>query len=297
MASRLQDLGKSFARHLRAEGKADRTIKLYGMSVDFFSRWLEAQGREATLAELDKAAIREWLAQLSDQHAAGTVRTRYRGLRRFCGWLVAEEEIPTNPMATLSPPVPKPKPVPVLSDEQLAALLKSCAGKGFNERRDEAILRLLMDTGIRVSELCALTVADLDLDQRQALIHGKGNKVRMVYPSARTIAALDRYVRARGAHRWAHLEALFLTQRGPLSPDGARDRVKIRGDQVGIEGLHPHAFRHLFAHDYLLAGGAERDLMRLAGWSSPEMLSRYGASAADHRAKAAAQRMKRGDRV
>lgn len=297
MPSRLQDLGKSFARHLRAEGKADRTIKLYGQSVDFFSRWLEAQGREATLDELDKAAVREWLAQLSEQQAPGTVRTRYRGLRRFCGWLVTEEEIASNPMATLSPPVPKPKPVPVLSDDELAAVLKTCAGKGFSERRDEALLRLLMDTGIRVSEACGVGLADVDLDQRQVLIHGKGSKVRMVYPGARTIQALDRYLRVRGTHRWAHLDAVFLTQRGRLSPDGARDRVRLRGEQAGIEGLHPHAFRHLFAHDFLLSGGQERDLMRLAGWSSPEMLSRYGASAADARAKSAAQQMKRGDRV
>jgi site-specific recombinase XerD len=297
VSARLQDLGASFARHLRAEGKADRTIKLYLMSVDFYSRWLEGQGRTATLDELDKAAIREWLAQLTDTHAPGTVRTRYRGLRRFCGWLVAEDEIPANPMANLSPPVPKPKPVPVLSDEQLADLIKTCAGKGHNERRDEAVLRMLMDTGIRVSELCGLRVDDVDLDQGQALTRGKGNKVRMVYPSARTVQALDRYLRVRSAHRWAHRAEVFLTQRGAMSPDGARERVRIRGEQAGIEGLHPHAFRHLFAHDYLMAGGGERDLMRLAGWTSPEMLSRYGASAADARAKAAAQRMKRGDRV
>lgn len=297
MASRLQDLGKSFARHLRAEGKADRTIKLYLMSIRFFSDWLEAQGREATLAEFDKAAIREWLAQLTDTNAPGTVRTRYRGLRRFAGWLMTEDEITANPMATLSPPIAKPKPVPVLSDTELAAVLKTCAGKGFRERRDEALLRMLMDTGVRVSELCGLDLDDLDLDQRQALVHGKGGKVRMVYPSARTIQALDRYIRLRGSHRWAHTGRLFLTQRGPMSPDGARERVRLRGEQAGIEGLHPHAFRHLFAHDYLMEGGQERDLMRLAGWTSPEMLQRYGASAADARAKAAAQRMNRGDRV
>jgi integrase len=101
----------------------------------------------------------------------------------------------------------------------------------------------------------------------------------------------------RSHHRWAHLDALFLTQRGPLSADGARDRVKLRGQLAGIEDLHPHRFRHTFAHDFLMSGGQERDLKRLAGWSSDVMLERYGASAADARAKAAAQRLKRGDRV
>jgi site-specific recombinase XerD len=122
VSARLQDLHKSFARHLRAEGCADRTIILYGQSVTFFSRWLESQGRPATLDELNRAAIREWLATLADVHAPGTVRTRHKGLSRFCRWLVAEDEITDNPMATLSPPMPKDKPVPVLTDDELTAL-------------------------------------------------------------------------------------------------------------------------------------------------------------------------------
>ncbi len=73
--------------------------------------------------------------------------------------------------------------------------------------------------------------------------------------------------------------------------------MKVRGQQAGIEDLHPHRFRHTFAHDFLMNGGQERDLKRLAGWSSDVMLERYGASAVDARAKTAAQRMKRGDRV
>ena len=86
----------------------------------------------------------------------------------------------------------------------------------------------------------------------------------------------------RSHHRWAHLDALFLTQRGPY-PRMVRDRV-LRGQLAGIEDLHPHRFRHTFAHDFLMSGGQERDLKRLAGWSSDVMLERYGASAADARA-------------
>jgi integrase len=119
-------------------------------------------------------------------------------------------------------------------------------------------------------------------------VTGKANKVRPIYFS---------YIRIRAHHRMAHLDDLFLTQRGKLSTDGARDRVRIRGTMAGIPDLHPHRFRHTFAHDFLINGGGERDLKRLAGWSSDIMLERYGTSAADVRAKAAAQRLKRGDRV
>lgn len=297
MSARLQDLERSFLRHLRAEGRSPATLRLYGQAVRFYCRWLAEQGREPTLDELNRPAIREWLAQLSESKEPGTVKVRYRGLFRFCAWLVDEDELVENPMATLSPPTLKMKPVPVITDDELAALLKACNGKEFNDRRDEAMIRLLLDCGIRVSELCGLTVDGLDLDNGMALVKGKGSKIRPVYFGARTVRAVDRYLRMRSQHRWAHLDALFLTQRGTLSTDGARERMKVRGTMAGIDDLHPHRFRHTFAHDFLMAGGQERDLKRLAGWSSDVMLERYGASAADARAKAAAQRMKRGDRV
>lgn len=297
MTERLDDLCASFKRDLRAEGKAPRTGELYALSVKLFSTWLVAHGRPATLDELSRSAIREWLADLAEEREQSTVRTRFKGLHRFCGWLVAEGELAEHPMTGMQAPAPAAKPVPVLTDGELAALIKACGGRDFISRRDEAMIRMLLDTGVRVSELCGLTVDDLDLDRETALVRGKGNKIRPVYFAARTVRALDRYLRVRRVHRWAHLSALWLTQRGALSTDGARERMRIRGREAGIEGLHPHMFRHVFAHDYLMAGGQERDLKRLAGWSSDVMLERYGASAADARAAAAARRMARGDRV
>jgi len=136
VAAHLQDLQRSFLRHLRAEGRSPATLRLYGQAVIFFSRWLESEGRTATLDQLNRPAIREWLAVLSDSHEPGTVKTRYRGLFRFCAWCVDEDELPENPMRTLAPPTLNTKPVPVLSDDELAALLKVCAGKDFNDRRD-----------------------------------------------------------------------------------------------------------------------------------------------------------------
>lgn len=297
MAARLQDLFRSFARHLRAEGRSERTAVVYGQAVRFFSQWLEAQGRPATVDELNRAAIREWLATLADTLEPTTAKTRYRGLYRFCGWLVDEEELAEHPMKTLSPPHAQMKLVPVISDAELSALLKACKGREFRDRRDEAIVRMLLDCGLRVSELCGLKLSDVNLDTEAAIVTGKGNKVRAVYFSSRTTASVDRYLRMRSQHRWAHLESLFLTQRGAISPDAVRERMIVRGAMAGIEDLHPHRFRHTFAHDFLMAGGQERDLKRLAGWSSDVMLERYGASAADQRAKSAAHRMKRGDRV
>ncbi len=297
MPERLADLHASFNRELRAEGRSPATLRLYGQSIEYFGHWLEAQGRTATLSELTRPAIREWLAQLGETLEPNTVRTRYRGLSRFCRWLVDEEELTKNPMEKLSPPSPAAKPVPVLSDEELAQLLKACAGKGFADKRDEALVRVLLDCGLRVSELCAMGVSTIDLDAGSAIVNGKGSKIRAVYFGARTARAIDRYLRMRASHRWSHLDALFLTQRGGMTPDGAQERLNVRTAQAGLTHIHPHQFRHTFAHDFLMAGGQERDLKRLAGWTSDVMLERYGASAADVRAKSAAKRMSRGDRV
>ena len=265
--------------------------------MTFFSRWLEVKAGKPTLDELNRTAIREWLAILTDDHEPGTVKVRYRGLFRFCSWLVDEDELDEHPMTTLSPPSLKMKPVPVISDDELAALMKACAGKEFNDRRDEALIRLLLDCGVRVSEACGLRVDQVDLDQGMAIVKGKGSKVgrctSVPAPRARSIGTYgcDPTIAGPISTRCSYPAGCALARRC----SGAH--VKIRGVMAGIDDLHPHRFRHTFAHDFLMGGGQERDLKRLAGWSSDVMLERYRASAADARAKAAAQRLKRGDRV
>lgn len=297
MAEHLDDLAGSFTLHLRAENKSKRTCILYGQSVRFFRDWLNEQGRPSTLDEMTRPLIQGWLGHLADRNAESTVVTRWKGMRRFCRWLVAEGELATDPMDGMEVPAASDKPVPVLSDEDLAAILKACQGTRFYDRRDEAVIRFLLSCGTRNSELCGLRLGDIDVPNGAAMVLGKGNRPRPVYFSSRTARALDRYQRVRRAHRYAHLDAFFLGERGPLTTDGIREILAVRSAKAGVAGVFPHRLRHTWAHDFLLAGGQERDLKRLAGWSSDAMLERYGASAADHRARAAALKLNRGDRV
>jgi site-specific recombinase XerD len=302
MSAPLSDLAASFRRDLRADGKADRTVTLYLQAIRFFGDWCQTQtGKEATLADLTADKVKDWFAYLNDRFKPGTVGVRYQGMKRFCGWLLAEGDLTKDPMRGITKPDIPDAPVPVFTDEELANLIKACQGKTFDDRRDEAMVRLLIDCGIRVAELCGLTLDDVVLDAEAAMVIGKGpggGRKRMVYFGARTARALDRYKRMRAQHRWAHLDAFFLSRRGALSTDGARYRMEIRSEQAGLTGRgNPHRHRHTWAHDFLLSGGQERDLKRLAGWSSDVMLERYGASAADARARAAAKKLRRGDRV
>lgn len=300
MAETLESLRGSFNRSLRVEGKADRTLVLYGQSIDYFSRWLAEQGIPADLSTLTRDNVLGWLDQLRSRGlTTGTIRTRWRGLRRFVNWLVAEDILSKDPLGGIVVDKPEPPPVPILTDGDLTALLNACKGRGFNDLRDAAVIRLLIDCGMRVSELTGIEAKDLDLDSESVQVTGKGSRVRMAYFGSKTGLALDRYLRARRSHRHAADPALFLGERGRFTPDGVRERLKVRADRAGLDAalVHPHRFRHTNAHDFLLAGGQERDLMRLLGWRSEAMLSRYGASAADLRARQAAKRLKRGDRV
>jgi site-specific recombinase XerD len=105
----------------------------------------------ATLDELTRTAITTWLADLVEAgRAPGTIRTRWKGLNRFCGWLVAEGVLDEHPMAGLAVPKVPERPVPLLSDDELAALIRACAGRRWYDRRDEAVIRFLLDaTGRR----------------------------------------------------------------------------------------------------------------------------------------------------
>jgi site-specific recombinase XerD len=296
----LESLGSSFDRFLHVEGKSERTRVLYGQSIHYFTAWLQQHEVSADLSSFTRENVLGWLESLRQRNLTdGTILTRWRGLRRFANWLLSEQIIHTDPLAGIAVDKPEAPSVPVLSDAELTALLDACKGRTFNDLRDIVILRLLIDCGLRVSELTGIDLKHLDLDSETVQVTGKGSRTRMAYFGAKTSLALDRYLRARRGHRHSSDPALLLGERGRFTSDGVRNVLKVRADRAGLDpvAIHPHRFRHTHAHDFLLAGGQERDLMRLMGWRSESMLSRYGASAADHRAKEAARKLRRGDRV
>lgn len=125
-----------------------------------------------------------------------------------------------------------------------------------------------------------------DLHGREIRIRGKGGTARTVKIGHQAARSLDRYLRARARHAQAWRPQLWLgvNNRGPPTATGIYQIVARRGRQAGVN-VYPHQFRHHFSHTWLDRGGAERDLMELNGWTPPQMLTRYGASARGARAR------------
>ncbi len=300
-------LWQSFERGLRAgsgtkNGRpaSPRTLEIYADGGRVFHDWSVERNLPTDPKQILREQVDDFLIWLRDEREAkpATVRARFSALRRFFNWCAEEGEIDHSPMDRMRGVKVDEPPPAVLSDDQVRRLFEACKGADFDDRRDSALLSVMLDCGLRRAEVAGIMVEDLDLTAQHITIRRrKGGKQDVVRFGPMTARDLDRYLRVRPRHSKADLPALWLAQKGALSGDGIHHVIARRARMAGIEGLHPHVLRHQFAHSLKAAGASDEDIMELGAWADMKSMRRYGAAARQARAWETHRRLSPRDRI
>lgn len=260
-----------FDRDLRARSAAERTRRAYGVDLDQFACWAEAQGLEPT--ELGHRDARRYAAMLSrDDAAPTTVARKLAAIRSLYSFLVRTERATHNPAELVSSPKRSSKLPRVLAADQVSSMLERIPATTPLELRDRAMLEVAYSCGLRCSEIIDLDCAGVDFESERVRVMGKGQKERLVPFGEPAQRALERYLAKsrpvllddRGE------QALFISQNGRrLSPSDVTRRLALRVREAALAGgISPHSLRHSFA-THLLEGGADlRSIQELLGHAS-----------------------------
>jgi site-specific recombinase XerD len=305
----LSALLPSWKLHLESAGKSGKTITSYIGSVRKLSAYLAASGCVDDIQLTGAQEVRAFLVSERDRTSAPSAAVHYRNLRVYFGWLIRERERTTpNPMDLVDRPRVAPQVKPFFSDTEMAALLKVCNGNSLEDRRDHAIIRVLIDTGVRVSGLAGLRYDpaadqrnDVFLTQKRLRVRLKGGAETWVPIGVKSAAAIDRYTRSRARTPQAGSPWLWIGTRGRgidhMTDSGIRQMLGRRGRQAGVQDVYPHRFRHTFADNWLASGGSVDDLMNIAGWTTYDMPLLYAKGRGVERARQAHERLSPGDRL
>lgn len=275
---------ESFKFHLRARNMSPTTIK----AAEDYLRPFLATCDPLKVAQRD---VEAYLADMTTRCTPATVFTAWRHLRTFYRWLYAEGDITTDPTQRIPKPIVPPTEVPIPTIDEIKELLKCCYGHSRTARRDYALVTVMLDSGLRLSEITNLTVGDVSHDYTLR-VFGKGRKWRTVQLGRTASVALSRWLRIRPNDT----DRIWVGRLGPLTNSGIRRIIRLRGKQAGID-LHPHMLRHSFVDNWLRNGGTEIDLAHLCGWTTTRMASHYAQFRAEERALAAHRVVQPLDRI
>ncbi len=298
----LTALAASFELGLEERGLSERTVEAYQRTLTQFTAYLAEHELPADTEGIDAPHVRAFLAAETARTSAVSAHQHYRNLRVLFKWLVKEgERTGADPMPRVQAPKVTTKIKPMLTDDDLAKLLKAAEGTTFEARRDTAILRVLIDSGVRVSGLGGMRLEDVNLRNKTIKVVLKGGDEHLVPLGRKAAAAVDRYIRTRARHPRAESPWLWLgtsgRDTGHFGAAGIQDMIERHGKDAGLGKISPHWFRRTFAHDWLNSGGSEADGMRIAGWKTRTMIEHYAGELASERARQAHVRLAPGDRL
>jgi integrase/recombinase XerD len=274
--------GYAIAAHARRLSPA--TLADYDNAFRKFETFL---GRDPPLADITADDVRAFLGSLTHL-SAKTLLNHHTSLSALWTWTIAEQIVDQHIVREVQPPKPEKREIVPYTEHDFRAMLAACdrtqsytrPGKAqcSNTRptalRDQAILLLLVDTGLRASELCTLRTHHLDLKNHRLLVMGKGSKERTLQFSPSTAQRLWRYLATRKDLR--DRDFLFVSGKGqPLSRYALRRLLVRTGQRAGVAGVNVHRFRHTFAIQFLRNCGNIYALQRMLGHETLDMVNRY----------------------
>lgn len=261
-----EDFLNMFLDAKRIEGCSDRTIQYYRMTVEHLLANTESSVRKITTEE-----IRAYLADYQKINGCSnvTIDNIRRNISSFFSWLEEEDYILKSPMRRIHKIKTKTVVKSVINDEGIEILRDNC-----KEIRDLAIIDLLYSTGIRVGELVNLNVSDIDLEGRECIVYGKGDKERRVYFDAKAKIHLKKYLSSRKDEN----EALFVTLNAPhdrLKISGVEIRLRQLGRRLELDRIHPHKFRRSMATRAIDKGMPIEQVQKILGHSQIDTTMQY----------------------
>ncbi|MBR0341735.1 MAG: tyrosine-type recombinase/integrase [Oscillospiraceae bacterium] len=257
---------KLFLDAKRIEGCSERTIQYYRTTAEHLLEQIKTPIRKITTDE-----IRAYLVdyQQTGHCSKVTIDNIRRNISSFFSWLEEEDYILKSPMRRIHKIKTKTVVKEVISDESMERMRDACT-----ELRDLAIIDLLYSTGIRVGELVQLNISDIDLEQRECIVFGKGEKERRVYFDAKAKVHLSSYLE----NRCDTNPALFVTLDAPydrLKISGVEIRLRELGKRLSIERVHPHKFRRTMATRAIDKGMPIEQVQKILGHSQIDTTMQY----------------------
>ena len=249
---------KMFIDAKQIEGCSARTLQYYQVTVEHLLKNIDIPIRKVTTDE-----IRTYLAEYQQRNNCSkvTVDNVRRNISSFFSWLEEEDYILKSPMRRIHKIKTKQPVKEIISDEMIEMLRDHCRCT-----RDLAMIDLLYSTGIRVGEMVGLNISDIDFEERECIVYGKGDKERRVYFDAKAKLHLQNYIKTRNDTN----PALFVTLDAPyerLKISGVEIRVRELGRRLNIEKIHPHKFRRTMATRAIDKGMPIEQVQKILGHS------------------------------
>lgn len=253
------------------------TVDSYLRGLASYLKWCAGVAEEPIFS---KVQVQRYMVASREEYGHATsTRTLYlTALRQFVAWAVGEGEPILNEVNGVEYPTGGKTLPPAITLEIHEALLATCDLKTFVGKRDAALFMMLLTSGCRASEILGVRLEDINVRSRRVLVHGKGREDRVTSFTPATALAVDRYMRARKTNTRikASEKALWINRNGaPLLYRGLDSMIGRRSALAGVEGVHAHQWRHLWAGNFLWDGGDRGALKLLGGWKSDAMVEHY----------------------